>query len=385
MVTFGLGLVLPYLPLFARSFGVSFAGAGLIISAFGVSRLALDLAAGTLVDRVGERRAGAASLVLIALTALGTGLAPSYAVAVVVWSIGGAGSAVVMAALYTYLLKIAPEDAAARTLGVFYSAFNVGIFAGGFAGGLIAQRFGLASPLFVYSGAMVIAAILFFSLLRDVPRATPGPGQESKPAGREASYRVIAQLLKTRVFVTTLVLDFAYLWFVAAIFDTFVPLFGKSGLGMSPAGIGAVFAVAIITEFAVLYPAGVLADRIGRKRIAITSFLGLAAMCAALGWAPTPIVLGLLMAVLGVASGFAGVVPAAMLSDVRPSGSSGIAVGAFRFAGDLAFVIGPLVVGGTMDTFGFKTAAALIAVPLVGATILAAWTPETLKAKVTAL
>jgi predicted MFS family arabinose efflux permease len=45
IVMAGAGLVLPILPLFARSFGVGYGAVGLLVSAYGLARLVFDLAA----------------------------------------------------------------------------------------------------------------------------------------------------------------------------------------------------------------------------------------------------------------------------------------------------------------------------------------------------
>ncbi len=55
LMTLGLGFVLPILPLFARSFGVGYTEAGVLVSAYGAARLVVDIAAGAAVDRWGER------------------------------------------------------------------------------------------------------------------------------------------------------------------------------------------------------------------------------------------------------------------------------------------------------------------------------------------
>jgi MFS family permease len=54
-----------------------------------------------------------------------------------------------------------------------------------------------------------------------------------------------------------------------------------------------------------------------------------------------------------------------MLSDVTPPELKGSAVAAFRFAGDLGFVIGPLVAGWSAKAFGFGAAFAISALPAV--------------------
>jgi MFS family permease len=85
------------------------------------------------------------------------------------------------------------------------------------------------------------------------------------------------------------------------------------------------------------------------------------------------------MAALGVATGFAAVVPAAVVADVAPRGSSGTAVGGYRFAGDVGFVLGPLIGGMVADAAGFGPAFLVTALPILAAFILAIGMPETLR------
>jgi MFS family permease len=382
----GIGVIGPTLALYGRSFGVGYAAVGLMLSAFGLSRLACDLFAGPLVDRFGERRCAPAGLLHLAICALLTGLAPNFATAAIFWGIGGAGSAVAFAAQFSYLLKVVPKDRMARTLGVFYTAFNAGIIGGGAAGGLIADRFGLASPLFVFSVLMVVAGAIYLRWVPDPVRATQEPPlsteevllEREMPLLRRTKSRM-ADLLKIPGFVTVLALNFAYVWVIAAVYDTLVPLFGNEELGMSEALIGTVFAVAVATEFFVLYPAGRAADRLGRKPVLVPSFAALAALVATLGLSPSPLAFGALMGVVGIAAGYAGVPPAAMLSDLVPDDSSGTAVGLFRFAGDVGWFLGPMLAGLSTNAFGFGGAFAIAAVPVAIAFALLVRTPESLR------
>lgn len=87
--------------------------------------------------------------------------------------------------------------------------------------------------------------------------------------------------------------------------------------------------------------------------------------------------LALVMAGLGIATGFAGVAPGAIVADVAPR-RTGTAIGVYRFAGDVGFVLGPVVAGVTADTFGFGAAFLVLAAPLVLVFLFALGTPETL-------
>src|SRR3972149_10919324 len=75
----GPGLVLPILPLYARSVGIGYGEAGILISAYALARLVSDLLSGLAVDRFGERLSACGGLSLMALATLPTGPPPSLA------------------------------------------------------------------------------------------------------------------------------------------------------------------------------------------------------------------------------------------------------------------------------------------------------------------
>jgi DHA1 family multidrug resistance protein-like MFS transporter len=385
LILFGTGLVLPVMPLYALSFGVGYAEAGLLVASYSFARLLCDLAAGILVDRWGERLAGAAGLALTTAAALLTGLAPTYPLALVFWAAAGAGSAIVFAAMYSCLLRVVPKKRMGRTLSLFYGAFNGGVVAGTLLGGVVASGLGLASPLFFMAGSTLLATVLYAWLLEaGTTRLSPPPRalSEVAPGGLRSLARstaTLAGLVRTPGFGMVIVTNLAYLWMVAAIFDTLLPLFARDALHMSTLGIGIVFSLALAAEFVVLYPAGSVSDSRGRRYVLLPSLAALAVLTAAVGWAEGPVALAAAVAFLGIASGFAGVPPAAMLADVIPEQQSGRGVGVFRFSGDLGFTLGPLVAGFTASTLGFRAAFAIAAIPTVAALLIVARGQETLE------
>jgi MFS family permease len=398
VIMLGFGLIAPILPLYARSFGVSYETASLLISAFAFARLVFDPVAGPIVDRIGERLSATLGVAVVGVSALLAGLAPNFALAVLFRGAGGAGSSVFFAALYSYLLKVVPSDRMGRTLSLLYGSLNVGIIAGGPIGGVIAHLWGLASPLFVYAGLCAVSGGLHLWLMRDPSPVAARPVRDSRRIEEkrdELGGRAIAaekgeslwrrtsihvrELLAMPAFVTVIVLNMAFFWVVAGGYDTLVPLFAREGLGMSTVGVGGIFAIVVVSEFLVLYPAGSTADRIGRKPVLVVSMAWLAVVIVFTGWARSPFALGVAMGLLGLASGSAAASPAAMLSDIIPGQGSGTAVGVFRFAGDLGFVCGPLMAGVAANHFGFRGAFALMAAPVLLALVLILRTPETLR------
>ena len=65
VIMLGFGIIAPILPLYARSFGVSYDAASLLISAFAFARLIFDPFAGPVVDRFGERLCAMTGVVFV--------------------------------------------------------------------------------------------------------------------------------------------------------------------------------------------------------------------------------------------------------------------------------------------------------------------------------
>ncbi|NDH37753.1 MAG: MFS transporter, partial [Actinobacteria bacterium] len=65
LVAIGFGLIIPAIPIFARTFGVTNTLIGLIISSFAIMRFLSGLFSGKLVDRFGERLVLGSGLLMV--------------------------------------------------------------------------------------------------------------------------------------------------------------------------------------------------------------------------------------------------------------------------------------------------------------------------------
>ena len=366
VVMLGFGILSPVLPLYAKSFGVGYDSVGLLVSAFAFARLLFDLVSGPLVNRFGQRAVVVVGAVIVGISSAAAAMAPNFTLLVAFRAAGGAGSSIFFAGLMSYLLLTAPRDLMGRVMSVFYGAFNVGIILGNPIGGVVAGWFGLASPLWFYAGACFVAALMYARTVRDPERAVdegPRPG--------------LRQLRWSRSFVAVLVANATYFWFVAGVISTLLALFAQDELGYSSLQIGLALAILSVAEFAVLFPAGTLTDRLGRKAVLLPSMIAIAATVALTGFASTTVTFIIALAMLGVVSGFGGVPQSVMLADVVPPRLQPAAIGVYRFVGDLGFVIGPLLAGWMASQFGFTAAFAVSALPCLAAAALLATIPET--------
>jgi MFS family permease len=368
VIMVGFGILSPILPLYARSFGVGLDSVGLLIAAFSITRLLIDPFTGAIIDRLGERRAVTLGAVVVGVTTALAAVAPTFTMLVVFRGAGGAGSAVFFTGLLSYMLRVIPTDRIGRVMSVWYGAFNVGIIAGEPLGGLFAAWFGSVSTLWIYAGTCFVSAVLFSRRMGDGERR---PSDERRTGLRRLPWR--------RPFVTVLIANGAYAWMIAGIWSTLIPLFGQDEVGLSTIGIGLGLALASVTEFAVLFPAGKATDRIGRKAVIAPGYAAMAVALVLWPFARTPALFMLANGVFGLISGYAGVPQAAMLSDVTDESVRRSAVAVFRFVGDIGFVLGPLVAGASADAFGYGPAFALSALPLLVALGFILSIPETLR------
>ena len=224
------------------------------------------------------------------------------------------------------------------------------------------------STLWIYAGTCFVSAAVFS---RTMHGPQTGPRPERSTGIRRLPWR--------RPFVAVLLANGAYAWMIAGVYSTLIPLFGSDEVKLTELGIGAGLAVASITEFAILFPAGKATDRIGRKAVLVPGYAAMAIALVLWPFATTPALFFFANGVFGLISGYAGVPQAPMLSDVTEEEMRGSAVAVFRFFGDLGFVLGPLVAGVSADAFGYGPAFALSAIPLVLSMLFVLTVPETLR------
>jgi len=367
LIMLGYGILAPVLPNYARSFGVDLKAVGVLVAAFSVTRLAVDPFTGVILDALGERRAVTLGAAVVGLTSALAAVAPTFELLVVFRGAGGAGSAVFFAGLISYLLRTVPSDRIGRVMSAWYGSFNVGIIAGEPLGGLFAGWLGPASTLWIYGVMCLVSATVFSRTIRDRPTA---PASARRSTG-------LRRLRWDRPLLTVLLANGAYAWVVAAVYNTLIPLFGTERVHLSLLVVGGGLAIASVTEFAALFPAGRATDRIGRKAVLVPSYVLLAIAVALWPLATTPVRYVVGLGLFGLTTGYAGVPQTPMLSDLTDEQNRSTAVAVFRFVGDLGFVLGPLAAGVSADRLGYGPAFALASVPVVVALAFALSIRET--------
>lgn len=366
-VALGFGMIIPVLPLYAKSFGVGLAAIGLVQFVFGLTRFSFGLVGGLVVDRFGERSCTIAGLLIVALSSYAAGFAQSFPQLVLARGFGGSGSALFIGGMMNRIIRIIEPAAMGRATGAFRSSFLVGIGAGPVFGGFIAQRFGLAAPFHVYATGLLVAAVIAWVVMAGQPGIGEGPRRSPLEALRAAR-----PLFSDLRYVIALLATFVGWWTIAGPAQTVGPVFARDELGLSEQQIGLAVTMLAVGEVLILLIAGRAADRFGRRAVLVPSLAVVAIATALLGqiegasWAyfPTMVAIGAGIAAGGAAAG-------GLLADTVPRGGSGAAVGVNQMAGDIGYLISPTAIGSLAETRSFGTAYAVGAIPAAAVFIAA--------------
>ncbi len=169
-VALGFGILIPVLPVFARTFDVSALQASAVISAFALVRFVTSPLAGGLVDRVGERAVMASGLLIVAVSSAAAGFSQTFMQLIVLRSVGGLGSSMFTVSALALLLRVVDSDQRGRASGAFQGGFLLGGVAGPAVGGLVVA-WSIRAPFFVYAATLLLAAAVGDGLPRQVPTA----------------------------------------------------------------------------------------------------------------------------------------------------------------------------------------------------------------------
>lgn len=380
-IMFGFGLIVPTLPLFAKRFGVGEAGIGLLLTVFAATRLAADLVAGSLIDRFGERPMVSAGAAIVGISSIAAGAAPNFAWLVALRGAGGVGSAFFLGALLAHLVGTVPAGQRGRAMSVFQAVIGIGLLMGPLVGGIVAARAGLRAPLYAYGAICLAAAPL---CLRAMKRAhatarafdEPVPLEDPVTGPATPAWSRLRPLFGDSAYRAALAAS-ATGFYVSGGIQTLIPGFWTDVLGQSRGSVGFPFTVLALASLTVVWHAGSVSDRRGRKVVLIPALLGTGIVAALMGVSHAALALVFLAAALGVTTGYARPGPTSIVADVAPAGARGVAVAGYRTAADVGALIGPVIVGVIAQELGYGPAFVALGAFAIAAALIAFTARET--------
>lgn len=385
-VALGFGIVIPAIPIFARSFDVSALAASSVVSAFALMRFIASPGAGWLTDRFGERVILATGLAIVAGSSALAGLSQNFGQLLILRGIGGVGSSMFTVAALALLLRVVAAEQRGRASAAFQAGFLFGGVTGPAVGGLV-LAWSFRAPFFVYAAtltAAMIIALVFLTRAHLVEEEAAVAANESPTDASKTAELV--RFLRMPAYRAALGVNFLNGFVTFGIRAALIPLFVIEGLRQDAALSGFAFLFAAAAQALALIPAGRMADLRGRRPAMIigtvATIVGMSVLVLAdvvsgqttLG----TLLLFLAMSILGVALAYRSSAPAAAVGDLMGGRRGGLPIAVFQMMSDLGSVIGPLLAGYLLDTAGFSWAFFIGAAVSVVALLVVVRSPETL-------
>jgi MFS family permease len=379
----GIGFTLPYLPLYLGQRGLSDSAIGIISTLAALTSLA-QFPAGLWSDRIGTRKPFlVAALAVVAVSAwlLRGAENPVWCgVLVILFAENGIGRAIVESLSGAEAAALAAKGRVGAALGALRFWKPIGIVLMALLGSGIAERHGVASillPLAIVQTLAVAAALLIHEPARAGAMSLESAAEPAlADRERKRDLRWFPRDAGLWAFVVAMVLFHA----ANAPAGVYLGLFLKRDLHAPERLLAYAFVVSMVAWMLVVWPAGWLADRYGRKPLLVVGWTIMAARLALVSVVQTPWLAVANQALDGIANGLFAVLAAAWvidrLADPRRAGEAQVLVGTCLVLGSAlgpaasAFLVGPLGYRGLF--------LALAAVGLIAAAIVVFFVPESL-------
>jgi predicted MFS family arabinose efflux permease len=352
------GVLSPLLPLLRETFHVGYGELGLLISMFGLSRVAMDVLGAYLLSRIPLFHLLLLGIIVTGVGSLLCALAPGF-----YWLVGarvlvGLGISINTLAGLTVIIESTPMTAQGRANNLLeFSAIGGSAFSPTLSG-LVASWLHWRAA-FAFAVVFVIGALVWVVLTRQALEEDTRALTRKSAADDEIAPRRTAIVDKTGArssqtasiliaYLATFMLSFTWSGFLS----TAMPLYGGEVIGVPTSTLGMVFTAGLLVDLALLLPVGWMSDRFDyRVVLAPAMFL----MAVALAWFPQVHSLGgLLMVSIAIHTGFAawGMPSAALAQAARGEGLRRT-MGVYRFLVDGAVVVAPWLIGTLVERYGY--------------------------------
>ena len=372
LMAFTQGLLIPTLPIYATTFGVSFSFVSLAVAAKGIGTLFMDLPSGVMLERLGSRKVMLLGVSIACISLLFMGLIENFYVLVLLRLLSGFGTAMWMLSRMAYISDVIPLEVRGRALSAFGGVSRIGVFASPAIGGFVGATFGLRTPFLLAAALAAVALVITFLYVPESRR--PASAEHRRP-----HWRTMGQIVSTYrrdLFAAGSAQVLAQM--IRAGREIIVPLYGAIVLGLDVDAVGVILTVSAAIDMSLFGIAGLLQDRMGRKWASVPSMIILG-----IGMGMVPLTGGYVSllaaaAIMGLGNGIGSGTMMTLGSDLAPRDAMGEFLGLWRLIGDGGNTGGPLVVGAVADLTGLGLAAIVLAgVGALAASNLAWFVPET--------
>ena len=354
-------IITPVMPQFIDLIGGSVFVLGLTFSVYGVGRFITNIPAGVLSEKVGRKWIITIGGLGVALFATLGGLSQDVPTFLTFRFFSGVFSSMTIVMANVVAADLSTVENRGRVLGLMHGLQLVVGTGSPALGGFVGEVFGARAPFYV-SGIAVLLFALWGVVRMPETRPAPGSGSSGERARHGASTRGALFLLRDASFFIVCVSGFSTFFLRGGMATTLIPEFAHDVLDLGPGAIGLLFTFSSLMHGLLIYPAGAMADKYGRKIMIVPAGFLVSLTVVALPFSDTLGPFVVVFMLLHAAQGWGGQAPVAYVADLAPDGMRGMAIGLYRTFGDAAAMIGPVVSTGLVSLFSYHAAFGLNAV-----------------------
>lgn len=369
----GTGMVVPVIPVYARSFGVSFEVASLVIILQQLGHTFAALPIGLLIDRIGRRKIVLAGPVLLALSSFLIVTAQSFNELLIYRFIAGIGEQMWLLGRLTMIADTGADNERGRQIATLHAMESGGRLLSPAIGGFLASFLDIRAPFIVHGILCLIAIVPSFKLVVETaPNLTRrGPGRAAGgTAEPDAGW---APLLAYTVVIFLVAQLFGSLS-RGPIFSGQLNLYGAYVYDMDPKAIGVLATVVTGMSIPIGLASGYVMDRFGRKATLVPGFCLLVTALAFVSFtahaqAPFPWFVAAYLCVYATNSTTSGTMQT-LGSDLAPQNARGRFYGVSQTLGSVGGPISTSAFAVLSGTMGYWVAFAFLGVMAGGAALI---------------
>lgn len=352
---FGSYMRMPVVPLYAKLLGADTLQVGMINSSFLLMAGLLSLPFGILSDLIGRKILILCGLLISSCTSFLLYFSNSPSQMVFIYLFFGVGLAAFAPTMMSFVTEVSPASHLGRAYGWYTMALYGGMSLGPACAGFIAESFGYLD-VFLISGILVF--LLFWFVFFLLPRARLVALRRHRS---QFTWNNAKAALKNRPLLACWLVTLGGC-FGLGMFVTFGPLHAQDR-GISLGEIGVVFAAQAISNALSRIPFGYLSDKVNKRAsLVVPGLLGYALSMAGFGLSVSLLSLLIFSCLMGISMGIAFTAVGALISEVTPVESRGLAMGGYNTCVYLGMMLSALAMGAGIRSTGFQKAFVLTAV-----------------------
>ena len=349
------GMIVPILPIYAGSLGISQTALGFLFGSYALALLITTPIFGMISDKLGRRGPMLWGILGLAAATLLFAFANTFWFLLLARILQGCAAAITWTAGLALLADFYPSEERGQAMGIALSGQAIGILVGPSLGGWLYQIGGYMFPFFVATGMAVLDGLLRLLLLKEEPHREKQTEQQPFELLRNQQFLLIVGAVMIGAAVPS------------ALQPT-LPARFEAVFHATPLVIGLLFAVPTIA-YAVIAPLiGRLSTKLGHARMTVLGFI-ITALAMAFVTLPSNIYLEIAaLSLIGIGMGMilAPSLPRmADLAQEKENASYGFTFAIYNTAYSVGMMMGPVLSGLLSENFGLQWAYVILAGAIV--------------------